>query len=379
MTCRRPTTFLASVVPIALQDAAATRPALTKDDDDQGHEAHAELEDKDAPAGKSCWSFLMCCWASKKPTAKPVKDHAPQYTDEHSKGEKGSFENGEQKKVARVDPAGKTAVALQPTAPPSETRSATVDSPAPATPVPSASQDTKSTAASNDGENAAAMLATRVQMNGTSAAAPAQPAPSNFTPLRPTKSLLAPLPEGERRKKTLVLDLDETLVHSSFKPIPNADFVISIELENVIHRVFVLKRPGVDAFLRAVGQKFEVVVFTASLAKYADPLLDILDRNKVVKTRLFREACVHHYGNYVKDLSHLGRRLEDSIIIDNSPFSYMFQPDNAIPITSWFNDKNDRQLYDLLPFLDSIVNVDDVCTVLHRRKAMQLAQGQSPQ
>jgi Dullard-like phosphatase family protein len=182
------------------------------------------------------------------------------------------------------------------------------------------------------------------------------------------KHLLPPLPPEDKNKKTLVLDLDETLVHSSFKPIPNADFVISIELESVIHRVYVLKRPGVDNFLRVVGQKFEVVVFTASLAKYADPLLDILDRSKVVKTRLFREACVHHYGNYVKDLSHLGRKLESTIIIDNSPFSYMFQPDNAIPITSWFNDKNDRQLYDLLPFLDSILNVDDVCTVLQRRK-----------
>jgi len=182
------------------------------------------------------------------------------------------------------------------------------------------------------------------------------------------KHLLPPLPPEDKNKKTLVLDLDETLVHSSFKPIPNADFVISIELESVIHRVYVLKRPGVDNFLRVVGQKFEVVVFTASLAKYADPLLDILDRGKVVKTRLFREACVHHYGNYVKDLSHLGRKLESSIIIDNSPFSYMFQPDNAIPITSWFNDKNDRQLYDLLPFLDSILTVDDVCTVLQRRK-----------
>jgi len=165
-----------------------------------------------------------------------------------------------------------------------------------------------------------------------------------------------------------VLDLDETLVHSSFRPVPNADFVISIELEGVIHRVYVLKRPGVDNFLRAVGAKFEVVVFTASLAKYADPLLDILDKHKVIRTRLFREACVHHYGNYVKDMSHLGRRLEWSIIIDNSPFSYMFQPENAIPIASWFNDKNDRQLFDLLPYLDTLAEVDDVYTVLQNRR-----------
>jgi RNA polymerase II subunit A small phosphatase-like protein len=179
--------------------------------------------------------------------------------------------------------------------------------------------------------------------------------------------LLPPLREGYRGRKCLVLDLDETLVHSSFKPIPDPDFTIDIELEGNIHRVYVRKRPGVDHFLEEVGKKFEVVIFTASLAKYADPLLDILDPHRVCVARLFREACVQHYGNYVKDLTHLGRRLQDTIIVDNSPFSYMFQPDNAIPIVSWFQDKNDRQLYELLPFLDSMVDVDDVAALLSRR------------
>jgi RNA polymerase II subunit A small phosphatase-like protein len=190
-------------------------------------------------------------------------------------------------------------------------------------------------------------------------------------PPPPTKYLLPPLASDSRGKiKTLVLDLDETLVHSSFKPINDADFIIPIELDNMLHKVYVRKRPGVDNFLKAVGEKFEVVVFTASLAKYADPLLDILDRGNVCKVRLFREACVFHYGNYVKDLTHLGRILEHTIIIDNSPFSYMFQPDNAIPISSWFSDKSDRQLWDLIPILDSMVHVDDVCAVLARHRVM---------
>lgn len=179
--------------------------------------------------------------------------------------------------------------------------------------------------------------------------------------------LLPVIPDGETRKKCLVLDLDETLVHSSFKPIPDADFRIEIELESTIHRVYVRKRPFVDEFLKDVGKKWEVVVFTASLSKYADPLLDILDRDKVVSTRLFREHCVQHYGNYVKDLTHLGRPLEETVIIDNSPFSYMFQPDNAIPITSWFNDRSDRQLNDLLPYLDKLLEAEDVTYILKQK------------
>lgn len=52
----------------------------------------------------------------------------------------------------------------------------------------------------------------------------------------------------------------------------------------------------------------------------------------VFRTRLFRESCVFHRGNYVKDLNKLGRDLQKVIIVDNSPASYIFHPDNAVCI-----------------------------------------------
>ena len=64
--------------------------------------------------------------------------------------------------------------------------------------------------------------------------------------------------------------------------------------------MYVRKRPFVDHFMEVVGRKFEVVVFTASLAKYADPLLDQLDITRTIRARLFRESCVPYEGNYVK-------------------------------------------------------------------------------
>jgi len=192
------------------------------------------------------------------------------------------------------------------------------------------------------------------------------------------KFLLEPLKPGGEHKRTLVLDLDETLVHSSFKPVPNPDFIISIELENVMHKVYVRKRPGVDHFLKAVGERYEVVIFTASLAKYADPLLDILDPKRVCSARLFRESCVLHYGNYVKDLTHLGRPLEHVVIVDNSPFSYMFQPENAIAIGTWFSDRSDRQLYELLPYLDTIFNTGDVVSAMQQNKLVFSGGSQTP-
>ncbi|BGP50492.1 hypothetical protein JCM10450v2_006411 [Rhodotorula kratochvilovae] len=176
--------------------------------------------------------------------------------------------------------------------------------------------------------------------------------------------LLEELSADLHGRKCLVLDLDETLVHSSFKMVHQADYVVPVEIENQFHNVYVIKRPGVDAFLKAMGEIYEVVVFTASLSKYADPVLDQLDVHRVVKHRLFRESCYNNKGNYVKDLSQLGRPISESIIIDNSPASYVFHPNNAVPISSWFNDPHDTELTDLVPFLADLAAVDDVRSVL---------------
>lgn len=180
----------------------------------------------------------------------------------------------------------------------------------------------------------------------------------------PVISLLPPLSPENIGKKCLVLDLDETLVHSSFKPVAQADFIIPVEIDEKFHDVYVLKRPGVDAFFERLNGQFEIVVFTASLDMYADPVMDKLDPLRATQHRLFREHCFFHKGSYVKDLSQLGRDLKSIIILDNSPASYMFHPENAIPITSWFNDPNDTELLDLIPFLEDLKNVDDVRTVL---------------
>ncbi|KAJ2880436.1 hypothetical protein H4R27_004723 [Coemansia aciculifera] len=184
--------------------------------------------------------------------------------------------------------------------------------------------------------------------------------------------LLPPLSTQLRGKKCLVLDLDETLVHSSFREVEHPDYVVPVILEGQEHNVYVLKRPGVDEFMRIMGQYYEIVVFTASLSMYADPVLDLLDKSKVVHHRLFRESCNLYNGNYVKDLSRLGRDVSQSIIIDNSPASYAFHTNNAIGISTWLNDPMDTELRDLIPFLIDLTGVDDVSAVL------SLTHGHSP-
>ncbi|KAL0966565.1 hypothetical protein UPYG_G00296850 [Umbra pygmaea] len=183
-------------------------------------------------------------------------------------------------------------------------------------------------------------------------------------PSPPAKYLLPEMNISDYGKKCVVIDLDETLVHSSFKPISNADFIVPVEIDGTVHQVYVLKRPHVDEFLQKMGELFECVLFTASLAKYADPVADLLDQWGVFRARLFRESCVFHRGNYVKDLSRLGRELNNVIIVDNSPASYIFHPENAVPVQSWFDDMSDTELLDLLPFFEGLSREEEVYGVL---------------
>lgn len=171
---------------------------------------------------------------------------------------------------------------------------------------------------------------------------------------------LGPQKKDHRGRHTLVLDLDETLVHSSFVEISNYSFIIPVEIDGISHLIYVAKRPGVDKFLHAVSLNYEVVIFTASLAKYADPLMDQLDPFQYCVARLFREQCVFWNGQYVKDMSRMGRELKKIIILDNSPNSYAFQPENAIPIESWFDDPDDNELHQLIPILEALAKVDDI-------------------
>ena len=81
--------------------------------------------------------------------------------------------------------------------------------------------------------------------------------------------------------------MDETLVHSSFEEVENADLSIEVEIEGQLCQVHVLKRPGVDEFLRRLSKHYEIMIYTASLSKYADPVIDFLDVGKVCSYRLF--------------------------------------------------------------------------------------------
>jgi len=180
-----------------------------------------------------------------------------------------------------------------------------------------------------------------------------------------TKSILPPLSPDDLDKKCLVLDLDETLVHSSFHASTDPYVIIPVDVDDIIHHVYVCKRPGAEEFLIQMAKYYEIVVFTASLSKYADPLLDKLDPNGVIRYRLYREHCVQDEDGCVKDLSLLDRDMSQTIIVDNAPISYRFHPQNGIGCSSFIDDPSDCELESISRFLTKIHDVGDVRDHLH--------------
>lgn len=156
-----------------------------------------------------------------------------------------------------------------------------------------------------------------------------------------TKHLLPP--KTSPHNYTLVLDLDETLIHYD---------------ENTNGGQFFI-RPHSQDFLKEMAQHFELVIFTAAVKDYADWILDRLDPDGFITHRLYRCSTSQQNGVYIKDLQKLGRDLDKMLIIDNSPENFQLQPENGIYIRSWYDDPEDTALFELLSILKKTAATSD--------------------
>jgi CTD small phosphatase-like protein 2 len=143
------------------------------------------------------------------------------------------------------------------------------------------------------------------------------------------------------RPYTLVLDLDETLVH--FKIKSNKGGTLRA-------------RPYLFSFLEEMGHYYELIIWTSATEKYANSLIDAIEsEKKYFDYILFREHAIIIDNDFVKDLRRIGRKLDRIIMIDDMPQNYRLQKENGINIKPFFgDDMDDTALYDLIPILKHI-------------------------
>ncbi|KAJ5151870.1 hypothetical protein N7492_010165 [Penicillium capsulatum] len=217
--------------------------------------------------------------------------------------------------------------------------------------------------------------------------------PHSPTPPRPLLPPRVPSYTAAHRnaklpQKTLVLDLDETLIHSLAKGgRMSSGHMVEVKLSMPMttaltpggpattlgpqHPIlyYVHKRPHCDDFLRKISKWYKLVIFTASVQEYADPVIDWLEQErKYFQARYYRQHCTFRNGAYIKDLSSVEPDLSKVMILDNSPMSYIFHEDNAVPIEGWINDPTDNGLLHLVPMFEALQYVTDVRALLALRR-----------
>ena len=142
---------------------------------------------------------------------------------------------------------------------------------------------------------------------------------------------------------SLILDLDETLVHFKVNPENESEGVLKV-------------RPGVMEFLDAVDKYYELIIFTCATQDYANLLIDAIEENKIYfEHRLYRQHTVIIDNDFVKDLTRIGRPLDKIAIVDNMPQNFRLQKENGINIKAfWGEDIYDTALINLSPILINI-------------------------
>ncbi|ODV94078.1 hypothetical protein PACTADRAFT_50967 [Pachysolen tannophilus NRRL Y-2460] len=164
-----------------------------------------------------------------------------------------------------------------------------------------------------------------------------------------------PPPEPYRRPLTLVLTLDDLLVHSEWSSSKGWKTA---------------KRPGLDYFLGYLSQYYEIVIFSSNYMMYSEKTIQKLDPyHAFVSFALFKESCRYKDGKVIKDLSLMNRDLKKMVLVDVDPAAYSLQPENAIPMDPW-DGKPDDKLIKLIPFLEYLATqpLSDVRPILNSFK-----------
>eukprot|EP00759_Apiculatamorpha_spiralis_P050919 PhF_6_TR4990/c0_g1_i1/m.7060/K17617/CTDNEP1, DULLARD, NEM1; CTD nuclear envelope phosphatase 1 len=184
-------------------------------------------------------------------------------------------------------------------------------------------------------------------------------------------------PTSSLPQKVLVLDLDETLLHTT--PIPpqctQQYTTVYVGTDNIF---FVVPRPHLYFFLYTTTKQlgYNVYVFTAGVRPYAHAVMHALSIDTFIPKRnvLCREDCSLTTSTtssspssaVYKDLLKIKAPLSSIIHIDNEAACFRTNPFNGIHVPSFHHTmtESDECLLNLLPTLAALRDVADVRTIL---------------
>ena len=173
-------------------------------------------------------------------------------------------------------------------------------------------------------------------------------------------------------KKTLIFDLDETLIHcigeikeNNTKQKYQESVDITLPTKKTI-KVGINIRPFLYESLDILKEHYNLILYTASHQSYTDGVLKLIDpEKKYFKYRLFRYNCtqikINNSTYYIKNLDILKNfNLKDLIIIDNSVLSFAYHLDNGVPILPYYEGNEDNELKILTYYLIFIYHDNDL-------------------
>ena len=190
------------------------------------------------------------------------------------------------------------------------------------------------------------------------------------------KKIEITLEENIPKEKILVIDLDETLIHTSFKKISNSELRIKFnpELSNKkFIEAYIRIRPGVTEFLSQLSNYYDLYIYSSSSKNYLNRIIKYVDKKNLIKKCYCRDDCITYVENtgqdfnepdviykYVKDLTIINKDLRNIVFIDNDITNFTLQERNGIPIKSFYDDYDDIELYKLIPILKNLSGFHDV-------------------
>lgn len=170
-------------------------------------------------------------------------------------------------------------------------------------------------------------------------------------------------------KPLLILDLDETLIFATSKPLP-------IQCDFTVGPYHVYKRPFVDHFLSTVQLVFDLAIWSSASADYVSAIVgSTIPTDIRLAFQWSQSRCIQRYRPelqetyWVKDLKkvqRLGYDLRRVLVVDDSPEKVERNYGNAIYVKPFEGGSTDQELQRLGTYLIGLANRPNFRTVEKR-------------